>query len=169
MVAGGAVSKLTLAGGGGVALGIFLGGVWMGSAAFGVTVAPAVPQQVAVEQPPSQQPLSRWKWARRRSRSLGPLLQQESHLGAQVSHLGAQTGVHLGAGGAHLGAAQVSQLLLRWKPPRSLPSSLWPPQSSQLDAQVVPQQALAAGVAAVASPANQAVTNKNAAFTRYTS
>src|SRR5262245_7127371 len=116
IVAGGGVSKPTLAGGG-LVLGIFLGGVWIGSPVFGVTVTPLLPQQLSVEQPLSQQPLSRLKWARSRSRSLGPLLQQLSHLA------GAQAGAHLGAGAAHFGAAHVSQVL-RWKPPRSLPSSL---------------------------------------------
>jgi len=163
-------------------LGIFLGGAGMGSAAFGATVVPA-PQQELVSQVVPQllqvsQHFSLWKQALSLSSSLGPL-QQSSHLGAHFGsqHFGAGA-QHLGAGAQHLGAghgaAQVSQHFSLWKQARSLSRSLGPWQSHELHVehveQLAPQQAPAAGAAAAVSPANHAVvTNRNAAFTRYTS
>jgi hypothetical protein len=156
--------RTSRAGGSVPEVGIFLGAAGIGSPALGTTTAP--PQHGV-----SQQPLSLWHRAFKRSISLGPPhVSHVSHFlhfvhgaGLGSQHFGAGAGQHFGAGaGLH-----VSQQSFFLQSARNLSRHLGRPQLSQVAVQQAPLTGMAAGPV---SPANRAVvTNKNAAFTRYTS
>ena len=152
-------------------LGIFFGAAGIGSPALGAAAgaaAGAAPQVLhalvpQVLQPPVAQVshLSLWQSAFNLSKSFGPLPQvSQPHFGA-----GAHTGFGAGQGAGHGAGAHVlhvSFLHSAFKRSKS-----FGPLASQLE-HVAGAAQVAQG--APVSPANQAVvTNRNAAFTRYTS